>query len=105
MSQQEPPAPNRDLTSLAPSEPRQVYEGGRPRLGPALVVIAIALVISAVGAILGFVGSSGSSPGSARRGVLIKGTSLRSESAGSAFRPVTKAGEPPTDVLSAVDVP
>jgi len=105
MSPQEPPAPNRDLTPLAATERREVYEGGRPHLGPALVVIAIALAISAAGAILGFVGSSGSSPGSARRGVLIKGTSLRAESATSAFKPVTKAGEPPTDVLSAVDVP
>ena len=106
MSQHEQTARGRrDFTPDAPTDRIEVYAGGRPRLGPALIVVGLAVAISAAGAILGFVGSSGSSPGLSNHGSVIKGTRLRAESAANVFKPVTKAGQPPNDVLSALEIP
>lgn len=104
MTPHEPPASNSAVAPPAPLSPVEVYAGGRPRLGPALVVVGLAVAISAAGAILAVV-SSGPSPGSSGRTGAIAGTPLRAEPARPAFGPVIHAGEPPSDVTRALVVP
>lgn len=82
-----------------------VYEGGRPRLGPALVVVALAIVISGAGAIFAIVGSNSPAAPAAHPGSKVGSTGLAVASAARDFDTVTSGGEPPKDVLSALVVP
>lgn len=90
--------------SPAPAE-TAVYAGGRPRLGPALVIVAIAVGITAGGAILGFVTTSGPAPAGAQQGSLVAGSGLRAEPAATALKRITTDGQPPSDILSVLSVP
>lgn len=82
-----------------------VYAGGRPRLGPALVVVGLAVGISAAGAIFAFVDTNGPPAPAVHAGTKVGRTGLSVASARSDFKAVTQAGEPPSDVLSALVVP
>jgi hypothetical protein len=102
------------MTSLDPSlldkapEPNgraAVFAGGRPRLGPALVVLALAIVISGAGAIFALVGSNGPPASAVHPGVAVGRTGLSIASARRDFGSVTSGGQPPSDVLSAIVVP
>lgn len=82
-----------------------VFAGGRPKLGPALVVLAIAIVISGAGAIFALVGTNGPPAPAVHPGVAVGHTGLSVASATGDFKTVTNGGEPPSDVLSAIVVP
>ncbi len=82
-----------------------VFAGGRPRLGPALVVVGLAVGISVVGAVFALVGTSGPPAPATHPGVAVGHTELSTASAIADFKAVTSGGEPPTDVLSALVVP
>jgi hypothetical protein len=82
-----------------------VYAGGRPRLGPALVVVALAIGISGAGAIFAFVDTNGPPATAAHPGTRVGRTGLSAASAAADFKPVTNADEPPSDILSALVVP
>jgi hypothetical protein len=102
------------MTSVHPSlldEAREsnghapVFAGGRPRLGPALVLLAVAIVISGAGAIFALLGTSGPPAPAVHPGVLVGRTGLSVASATADFKSVTAGGEPPADILSALVVP
>jgi hypothetical protein len=82
-----------------------VFAGGRPRLGPALVVLAIAVVISGTGAVFALVGNSGPPAPAVHPGVVVGHTGLSVASAATDFKKVTSGGEPPPDILAALVVP
>ncbi len=89
----------------APDGRAAVFAGGRPRLGPALVVVGLAVLISVAGAIFAFVGTNGPPASAAHPGVKVGNTGLSVASAAADFKAVTRGGEPPKDVLSALVVP
>ncbi len=82
-----------------------VFAGGRPRLGPALVIVGLAVGISVVGAVFALVGTGGPPAPAAHPGVTVGHTGLSTASATADFKAVTRGGEPPIDVLSALVVP
>jgi hypothetical protein len=82
----------------------EVYAGGKPRLGPALVVVGLAVLLTGAAAALGFIGL-GSGPAKTNSGSLVSGTGLHAVAASKVFRAVTSDGEPPSDILAALVVP
>ncbi len=82
-----------------------VFAGGRPKLGPALVVVALAVGISGAGAIFALVGSNGPPAPAVHPGVAVGHSGLAVASATRDFKAVTNGGEPPADVLSAIVIP
>lgn len=82
-----------------------VFAGGRPRLAPALVVLALAIGISGAGTIFALVGTDAPPAPAVHPGDVVGHTGLSVASADHDFKSVTNNGEPPADVLSAVVVP
>jgi hypothetical protein len=82
-----------------------VFAGGRPKLGPALVIVALAVGISGAGAIFALVGSNSPPAPAVHPGVAVGHTGLSVASATRDFKAVTSNGDPPADVLSAIVVP
>ncbi|MGH9108069.1 MAG: hypothetical protein ACRDY3_01155 [Acidimicrobiales bacterium] len=100
-----PAGPGRDAGTPPPPDRRS-----GPGLRPALVVLAVAVVIVAlfgVGAVLtGGTGSKGHRPSHPTGGPSkVPGTSLRAEPAGRGLSPVVEPGTPPTDIVDALDLP
>ncbi len=76
----------------------------QPKPGPALIVLALAAVITVLGGMLAFTGSSASSKNSAVLGKL-KGEPLAGESSAFAINKVKRSQQPPTDVTSNIVIP
>ncbi|HZU79813.1 MAG TPA: hypothetical protein VE991_07835 [Acidimicrobiales bacterium] len=78
-----------------------------PSAKPAAVVFAVILVIFLAGAITdGFTSSHHSAtPARVPNGPVAGSGGLRALSAAAVLRPITRAGEPPSDILAAVAVP
>ncbi len=80
------------------------WRSGGVRRGPALVVVAIVLVVSLGGFLLAALGGHSptvSGPGKS----VVAGTGLTPAAAAALFAPVSTGGDPPHDVLAALTVP
>lgn len=77
-----------------------------PSLRPALVVVAIAVVIVLGGAVLALVGTPSAHPAASSGGTTrVPGSSLRAEPARALLAHIASGGEPPSDVVSSLAVP
>lgn len=98
----DPSAPTRATLSDEPASPVAAFP--KPRMGPALIVVGIAVLIVGSGATLALVGSPKHAVAGAPLGTL-QGQHLGASSAAPILRRITQAGQPPRDVTAAVVVP
>ncbi|MCL5048563.1 MAG: hypothetical protein M1374_07270 [Firmicutes bacterium] len=84
--------------------PKTVTGFRQPKPGPALIVLGLAALITALGGLLAFVGSSSSSKNSVVLGKL-KGEPLIGESASFIVNKIKQTEQPPADVASNIVVP
>jgi hypothetical protein len=76
----------------------------RPRVGPAVIVVALAVLVAGGGAALSLIGT-GDAPVHAAQLGRLPGVTLAAESARPLLARVASGGEPPKDIASAVVVP
>ena len=76
-----------------------------PSLRPALVVLAVAVVVVVGSALLSIVGSGSSNAPAAQLGTSVPGVPFRAIPAAADLRHVEGSGEPPADVVKALTVP
>ncbi|MGH9297233.1 MAG: hypothetical protein ACRDZP_04575 [Acidimicrobiales bacterium] len=96
------------MPNMKDADLEETMTAGRPSLRPALLLILIPAVILAFGVALALAPSSGGrdartiQPGPSR---VVAGSNLRAEPAASVIAHIARGGEPPPDVVAAVDVP
>lgn len=94
------------MTLAAPSEPLRPPKPGGISMRPAMIVLALALLILAVFLAIGALSSR--SPTPAREGASsasVPGSALRSAPATAALAPIVVLGQPPANVVNAVSIP
>jgi hypothetical protein len=94
------------LAEPAGAEPLRPPTPGGFSIRPAMVVLALAVLILAVFVTLGIVSSHSPAPvktGGAPNAV--PGSTLRAQPAANALRPIVGSGEPPSNIINAVTLP
>ncbi len=87
------------MSTVSASRPRS------PSLGPAVIVIALAVVILGAGAAVALIGTSSAHPATTQLGTNVPGVPFRAIAASPDLRQVEGGGEPPPDVVKALTVP
>jgi hypothetical protein len=89
-----------------PPPPQRPPTPGGVSMGPAMVVVGLAVVILVVFVTIGVL-TSQSPPPVRHRGAsaAVPGSALRAEPAAGRLAPIVASGEPPTNILDAVDLP
>jgi hypothetical protein len=77
----------------------------RPSVGPAAIVLGIAVLIVMTGAIVALAGSSSAHPHAAQLGTKVPGVPFSAVPAQADLEHITSGGEPPPDVVKALTVP
>jgi hypothetical protein len=88
----------------APTDEAEIWTPRQPRPGPALAVLAIAVVIVLGGAAIALIGS-GSKPIQAAPLGRLRGVALSAESATTVLSHIAAGGDPPKDVTAALVLP
>jgi hypothetical protein len=76
-----------------------------PSLGPALLIVAIAVVILVLGAVVALVGSASAHAPVGQLGSAVPGVSVRAVPASAMLGHIEQAGEPPADIVKELNVP
>jgi hypothetical protein len=94
------------LAEPAGAEPLRPPTPGGFSIRPAMVVLALAVLILAVFVTLGIVSSHAPAPvKTAGTPNAVPGSTLRAQPAANALRPIVDSGEPPSNIINAVTVP
>ena len=94
------------LANQADAEPLRPPTPGGFSIRPAMVVLALAVLILAVFVTLGIVSSHSPAPVKTRGAPsAVPGSTLRAQPAADALHPIVGSGEPPSNIINAVSVP
>jgi hypothetical protein len=92
-------------TVSASRQPVSASRQHRPSLGPAVIVLVIAVVIMLSGAVVAILGSNSAHAPAAQLGTKVPGVPFRAIPAQADLEHITSGGEPPADVVKALTVP
>lgn len=90
----------------APQSPQRPPKPGGISIRPAMVVLGLAVLILVVFVTIGILTSQSPQPvRTSNAPSAVEGTSLRAQVAAGLLSPIVTGGEPPTNVLNAVEIP